>query len=69
MSHVGNDFLKLSSGLEVLSKKMNILKTEKTSKALKISKNWRAQGYITISGFGIKEAVFMQTVFSAMFWI
>lgn len=39
MSHVGNDFLKLSSGLEVLSKKMNILKTEKTSKALKISKN------------------------------
>lgn len=62
MSYVGNDFLKLSSGLEVLSKKMNILKTEKT-------KNWRALGYITITGFGMKEAVFMQTVFSAMFWI
>lgn len=69
MSHMGNDFLKLRSGLEVLSKKVNILKTEMTRKALKIPKNWRALGYIIISGFGIKEAVFMQTAFSALFWI
>jgi len=39
MSHMGNDFLKLRSGLEVLSKKVNILKTEMTRKALKIPKN------------------------------
>lgn len=63
---LGNHFLKFSSGLEVLSKKINIQKREITRKALKTSKNWKSPEPVAICGFGVVAHVPAQGITTAI---